>query len=222
MAQKILLVDDHELFINGLKLMLSINPNLEVVGQCRDGYQAIEYVQDNEVDIILLDINMPKINGYETTLEIRKHDQDIKIIALTMFIEHHNITKMLEAGVNGYVHKNTNAEILFEAIDKVMHYEYHVPSESAYLLEEYLRKKKDAEKGYHKFKYHILTEREKEVLRYIINGYTNQEIADEIYLSTRTVDTHRQNIMSKLNIKNTASLVKYALENKVYLGLELE
>lgn len=221
MSVSILLVDDHALFLAGLQLMLGANEQVEIKGVAKNGKEALQFLENNNsIDIVLMDINMPVMNGYETSIELAQHYPEIKIIALSMYVEHTNIKKMLEAGVHGYVYKNADSVTLLNAIEKVMMDDYYVEEEAQYILTDYLGKKKDVSKGYHKFKKFELTKREKEIVALIINGLTNQEIAKSLFVSNRTVDTHRKNVLSKLGLKNTATLVKYALDNKVYLGID--
>ncbi len=221
MTYSLLLVDDHTLFLDGLQLMLGSNKKVEIIGVANNGEEALDILKTNDtIDLILMDINMPVMNGYETSMEVAKMYPNIKVIALSMYIEHTNIKKMLEAGVHGYVYKNADAQTLMEAVETVMQDEYFVEDEAQYILNDYLGKKKDESKGYHKFKKFELTNREKEIVKLIIQGMTNQEIANTLFVSIRTVDTHRKNVLSKLDLKNTATLVKYALDNKVYLGID--
>ncbi len=221
MAFSILLVDDHSLFLDGLQLMLGSNKKINIVGVCNNGKEGLEFLEtNNKIDLVLMDINMPVMNGYETSLELSKLYPDIKIIALSMYVEHTNIKKMLEAGVKGYVYKNADAETLCTAIDEVMNEQYYIEEEAQYILKDYLSKLKDESKGYYKFNNFELTKREKEIVGLITDGLTNNEIASKLFVSNRTVDTHRKNVLSKLGLKNTATLVKYAIENKVYLGID--
>lgn len=221
MAVSILLVDDHAMFLDGLQLMLGSNKKIAIEGVCHNGKEALDFLKKGKsIDLILMDINMPIMNGYETSIELAQHYPNIKIIALSMYVEHTNIKKMLEAGVHGYVYKNADSMTLLSAIDTVMKDDYFIEEEAAYILREYLSKKKDERKGYHKFKKFELTKREKEIVKLIINGLTNQEIATTLFVSNRTIDTHRKNVLSKLGLKNTATLVKYAIDNKVYLGID--
>lgn len=220
MAFSLLLIDDHPLFLDGLQLMLGSNKNINIIGVCSNGKEALQFLETNsKVDLVLMDINMPIMNGYETSLHLSKQHPNIKIIALSMYVEHTNIRKMLEAGVSGYVYKNADAETLSTAIKTVMAEDYFIEEEAQYILKDYLNKVKDEEKGYYKFKNFELTKREKEIVKLIMEGLTNNEIANQLFVSSRTVDTHRKNVLSKLGLKNTATLVKYAMENKVYLGI---
>jgi DNA-binding NarL/FixJ family response regulator len=221
MAFSLLLIDDHSLFLDGLQLMLGSNKNIEIKGVAHHGKEALAFLEKNSnIDLILMDINMPVMNGYETCIELAVRYPQIKVIALSMYIEHTNIKKMLEAGVHGYVYKNADAETLHKAIDSVMQDDYYVEAEAQHILKDYLNKKKDESKGYFKFEKFELTNREKEIVQLIIEGLTNNEIATNLFISNRTVDTHRKNVLSKLGLKNTATLVKYAMENKVYLGMD--
>lgn len=214
----ILIADDHSMFLQGLKLMLTSDQH-RVTGTASNGEELIRVLEPDTTDIIILDINMPVLNGYEATIKIMKEYPDMRIIALSMLADATSVSKMLNAGVLGYLFKNANEEELLQCIDVVMLYDYYVTEEMYPVLIEYQKKKKDLEKGYGKTEYHSLSKREIEIVRLIVEGLTNQDIAERLYLSVRTVDTHRNNILTKLQLKNTAMLVKYAMEKGAFLGL---
>jgi len=213
---KLLIADDHNVLINGLKLILGVRSDFKVIAVANNGAEVIDLIKIERPDVLLLDINMPILNGYQT-LEIIKSDYpEVKVIVLTMLNDKRNVLNMLEAGAKAYLFKDTDDKNLFKAIDQVYQGGYYVSDGLENILEEFLCSHKYPDK---KSK-HILSSRELEIVSLIIDGNTNAEIADLLFLSTRTVDTHRKNIFYKLNLNNTALLVKYALENKAFLGLQ--
>lgn len=218
---KILIADDHVLFIKGLILLFQSEPDkYQIIGSVTNGEQVLNFISQNEVDIILIDINMPQMNGYEAIIESLKIKPQLKFIALTMIADPSSIKKVLSVGALGYLFKNVNVEELFACIDHVSEGGHFVTASMNHLLDEHYKKQKAIEKGYEKSNNNPLSIRELEILQLIIEGFTNNDIAEKLFLSSRTVDTHRKNILAKLNLKNTASLVKYALDNAPFLGLK--
>ncbi|WP_025145945.1 response regulator [Pedobacter jeongneungensis] len=213
---KILIADDHNVLINGLKLILAVRSDFKVIAVANNGAEVIDFIKNERPDVILLDINMPVLNGYQTLGILKSDYPDIKVIILSMLNDKRNVLNMLEAGAKGYLFKDTDDKHLFKAIDCVYNGEYYVSESLQNILEEFLLSNKYQDKK----NKHLLSSRELEIVSLIIEGNTNAEIADLLFLSTRTVDTHRKNIFYKLNLNNTASLVKYALENKAFLGLQ--
>jgi DNA-binding NarL/FixJ family response regulator len=216
MAVKILIADDHKVLINGLKLILAVRNDYEVVAIANNGMEVIDLLLHQSPDVILLDINMPVLNGYQTIKLIKTNHPNIKVIVLSMLNDKRSVLNMLEAGANGFLFKDTDDKHLFKAIDCVMNEEYYVSESLNDILDEFLnniKHKKPKTK-------HTLSAREMEIVNLIVEGNTNAQIADLLFLSTRTVDTHRKNIFHKLDLNNTASLVKYAMENKIFLGYE--
>ncbi|WP_316829602.1 response regulator transcription factor [Pedobacter aquatilis] len=213
---KILIADDHNMLINGLKLILAVRSDFNVIGTANNGVEAIEQIKKDTPDIVLLDINMPRLNGYQTLQILKEEYPHIKVIVLSMTAERKSVLNMLEAGANAYLFKNTDDKTLFKAIDVVLKGKYFVSTEIQDVLEEFLTGNKNPAK---RTSQKLLSAREIEIVKLITDGNTNSEIADILFLSVRTVDTHRKNILYKLGINNTASLVKYVLENKIFLGL---
>ncbi|RZJ78899.1 response regulator transcription factor [Pedobacter sp. Leaf250] len=216
MAVKILIADDHKVLINGLKLILAVRKDFSVIAIANNGIEVIDLLHNENPDLILLDINMPMLNGYQTIKIIKTDYPTIKVIVLSMLNDKRSVLNMLEAGANGFLFKDTDDKHLFKAIDCVMDGKYYVSESLNDILEEFLnnlRHKKTKTK-------HTLSAREMEIVNLIVEGNTNVQIADILFLSTRTVDTHRKNIFHKLDLNNTASLVKYAIENKMFLGYE--
>ena len=223
MSQKkpihILIADDHTMFANGLKMILGTNTQFNVDLYAANGIDALACLRANEVDVVLMDINMPVLNGYETTLLAAKEFPQLKIVALSMLSDKSSVLKMLEAGAMGYIFKNAGEDELIKAIETVMDGSYYVTEDMTDVLNKFEKLQKDISKGYAKHSQNILSQREVEILKLIIDGLTNNDIADKLFLSNRTVDTHRKNILAKLELKNTAALVKYAVENKAFLGI---
>lgn len=213
---KILIADDHNVLINGLKLIFAVRDDFKIISVANNGQEVIDLVKSECPDVILLDINMPVLNGYQT-LEILKSDYpEIKVIILSMLNDKRNVLNMLEAGAKGYLFKDTDDKQLFNAIEMIQQGGYYVSEDLQSILDEFLANSKCADKKNKQ----LLSSRELEIVSLIVDGNTNAEIANLLFLSTRTVDTHRKNIFHKLNLNNTALLVKYALENKAFLGLQ--
>ncbi|MDR5694613.1 MAG: response regulator transcription factor [Armatimonadota bacterium] len=204
-AIRILIVDDHALFREGIRMILEAQPDIEVVGEAEDGEQALALVEEVRPDVVIMDIAMPGIGGLEATRRIKAAHPEVRILALTMHDHKEYVLPMLGFGASGYVVKRAAASELVQAIRSVYKDEsYLYPSVAKALLEEYRRRVPAGEED-------GLTEREQEVLRLIAEGLTNQEIAQRLYLSVRTVETHRKNIMEKLGLHTSADLVRYAI-----------
>lgn len=217
---KILLVDDHILFMKGLHMLLNVVPDkYNVCGYATNGKMALDILSETEIDVILMDINMPVLNGYEAMFKIREKHPNVKIVALTMHAEDACIMKILEAGALGYLFKNVDEKEFFDCIETVHDNMHYITENRKHVLQDYLKKKKNIDMGYTKVNQHPLSNREIEIVKFIMQGKTNPEIADILFLSLRTVDTHRKNILSKLEINNAAALVKYASDNAPFLGL---
>lgn len=207
---KILLVDDHALFREGIRALLAAEPDIHVVGEAADGMQAIELAEKLSPDIIVMDLVMPGMNGMQAAQLLRDRHPDIKILILSMYDDDDYVCQILRAGVAGYVLKRAAGEDLLRAIREVekggsaLH-----PTVAAKLIKDYVRRsrstaQKDADS--------LLTARESEVLKLVAEGNTNQQIADILGLGRKTVDTHRTNIMRKLDLHDVTGLVKYALK----------
>ncbi len=216
---QILLADDHNMFVEGLKMLLSGYPGFQVAAIAGNGSEALAILRDTSIDIVVMDINMPGMSGYQATIEIAAHFPEIHVLILSMLGDEASVAKMLEAGARGYLFKNAGAEELAAAIHTVAEGGYFVTAEMQPALEAFLKKKRSRSWGLSPVETNPLSAREIEIVRHILAGQTNQEIAVELFLSPRTVDTHRKNILAKLQVKNTAALVKYATEKKAFLGL---
>jgi DNA-binding NarL/FixJ family response regulator len=209
----LLIADDHQLFVDGLRRILETEKMFGEIHGVNNGLQVLEHVRTHQVDCIIMDINMPLMNGLETTKQLKKENPEIKIIVVSMECDVVIVSKMLKAGADAFVNKDTGKEELMTAFGKIAENEKYVSPDIAKNLFAYLsyRKKNVTEDEKH------LTPREIEIIRHIADGETNAAIAAKLFLSVVTVDTHRKNILSKLELKNTAALVKYAVENKLLL-----
>ncbi|HLP33957.1 MAG TPA: response regulator transcription factor [Bacteroidia bacterium] len=206
---KIAIADDHQMFIDGLQSLLKGNKNMSVSCVANNGEALLQALEKSSVDVILMDVNMPVMDGIEATKQVKQKHPDTRVIMLTMFSSKDYIEKLLRAGANGYILKNTGKEELTTAIERVMQGESYFSKEVTERIMEGLQGKK-AENNPHMVE---LTEREKDVLRLIAQELTSHEIADKLFISFHTVETHRKNLISKLQVKNIAGLVKYAVQN---------
>jgi len=204
---RILLADDHQMFIDGVKAVLHLYPHFNVVAECATGQQAVVYVQENTVDIAVMDVNMPVMDGIEATRILKESNPDLKIVVVTMHHELSVIQRLLRAGADTYLLKNTGADELVMALEKTWKGEPYTSPAIAQAMTEALRLQKRSSQVTA-----LLTPRESEVLTLIADGLTNAEIADKVSLSVNTVDTHRKNLLAKLGLRNTAQLIRYAVE----------
>ena len=205
---RVMIVDDHQIFIDGLKSLLQGIENIKISATASSGEEALRKLSEVEVDVILMDIGMDGIDGVETTKLITKDYSTVKVIALTMFGHGVYIEKMLKAGARGYVLKNTTKEELINAIEVVNKGQTYY---SAQVAQSLINKMS----GDNSILIIKLTERELEILKMIAKQHNNKEIAALLMVSQYTVDTHRKNILRKLGLKNTAGLIKYAMENNL-------
>ncbi len=209
---KVLIADDHQVFRDGIESILEDVEGMEVVAQAEDGKIVLEKLKTITPDVILMDISMGDANGIETTQIVKKDYPQIKVLVLSMHEETDYIVKMLEAGASGYLLKDAGSNEMIKAIQEVYSGgTYYSQQVSAAIVSRLTNrnKKKEKQKGI------TLTRRETEILELITNEYTNPEIAEKLFISIRTVDTHRRNLLEKLNVKNTAGLVKYALRHGI-------
>lgn len=204
----VLLADDHAVFREGIRLLLETRGGFEVVGEAATGEEAVGLARSLRPDVVLMDIGMPGMNGLEATRLIRNDNAESRVLILTMHGTDEYFFSALDAGASGYVLKEAASSDLVSAIESVDRGGMFLyPSLATKLVEEYLRR---VGSGEEKSSYESLTPREREVLQFIGEGRTNQEIADSLGLSIHTVQTHRIHIMNKLGLHNRAQLVSYA------------
>jgi DNA-binding NarL/FixJ family response regulator len=209
---RLLIVDDHKIFRDGVRALLNEDPEIDVTAEANDGAEALEIAKKQNFDVVLMDIRMPGMNGIEATALLKGNFPDIRILALSMYDEDHHIMEMLQAGARGYVLKNTGKKELITAIKTLAAGDSYFSKEVSTKIFEHLgsgRKDRVRKKGTNLIP---LTRRELEILKLIAEELTNQEIADQLFISIRTVDTHRRNLLQKLNVKNTAGLVRHAYQ----------
>lgn len=207
---KVLLVDDHKIVRDGIKLMLEPQAGIDVVAEAESGEKVSEILKQSPVDVIVMDINMPKMNGIVTTKLVKDKHPQIKVLALTMSSDDSHIRQMVQAGASGYIMKSAGREELTNAIHEVMEGKHYFSDQATQSIMMDLVKNKGKSSSPEPI--HI-TERELEVLQMIVKEHTNQEIAEKLYISPRTVDAHRRNLLQKTGARNTAGLVKYAFQH---------
>jgi DNA-binding NarL/FixJ family response regulator len=209
----IIIVDDHKIFRDGLILLLNNFDFVSVVGQASNGEEFLELIDEVVPDIALMDINMPKMNGIEATKQALKKYPEIKIIALTSFADDEYIEQMISAGVEGYMLKRSDIEDFEKAIKKVAKGGSYFSSEIIKVISRNLHK--DKERKSREQKLTKLTSREKQILHLICKGLNNEQIAESIYLSPKTVEKHKSNLFQKTETFNTVNLVIYAFKNQL-------
>ena len=203
---KVLIADDHEILRYGISTFLNSAENINVVGEASSGDECIELFKQKDPDVCVLDISMPGKNGIETTKAIREIDPNVKVLILSMHIDKGILDQVLEAGINGYLLKDTEKTELLHGIESIAKGQQVFSDPIQKLItKSYLNGGRTPHDS--------ITSRELEVLQLIVEGYSSKLIADKLNISPRTVDTHRGNIMQKLNIPNAAGLVRYAMEN---------
>ncbi|HET6847082.1 MAG TPA: response regulator transcription factor [Anaerolineales bacterium] len=210
---RLLLVDDHAVVRSGLKMLLTAEADLEIVGEAGTAVEAIELAGRTSPDVILMDIGLPDLSGIEATREIKKRFPRMAVVALTIHEDQEYFFKMLDAGAVGYVPKRAAPEELERAIRAAAQGEvYLYPSLAKLLVTDYLNQEHPASE---KAQLDGLTAREREVLTYLAEGTTNEEIAVSLVISPKTVERHRENIMQKLNLHSRAELVRYAIRKGI-------
>ena len=207
---RVLIVDDHRIVIDGLKLLLGSEAGIDVAGAAPNGKEALAFLQKKKVDIVLMDINMPEMNGIETCKLMQAEHPTIAVIALTMVQDASMIRKMLKAGAKAYLMKNASKQELLKAIQTVYEGGTYYAKEVSEIIFRDLKGEKASRAPFPK-----LSRREKQILHMIIDEMTTAEIAEQLHISFGTVETHRRNIMNKLGARNTAGMVRIAIENNL-------
>jgi two-component system response regulator NreC len=209
---RLLLVEDHAVVRAGLRMLLGADPELEITGEAENGAEGVRMALELQPDVILMDISMPDMNGIEATRRIKAAVPSVAVLALTMHEDDQYFFEMLAAGASGYVPKRAAPDDLIAAIHAVANGGMFLfPSLARVLVKDYLDRtsRHGAEPGR---PFEMLTDREREVLALIAQGLPNQEIADRLVISIKTVNRHRENIMAKLNLHSRVELVRYAIE----------
>ena len=204
----VFIVDDHPVVIEGIHSLLQNEKDIAWVGQAMNAASCLGFFVNNTADVVLMDISMPDMDGVELCAVMKERYPGIMILGLSTFNQGLYIKKMVENGASGYILKNSSKEDLINAIHAVHEGHIYFSGEVGMALQEYQKSAAARELP-------VLTAREKEVLELIAEGYTNPQIAEKIFLSPFTVDSHRKNLLAKLGVKNTASLIRLAVEKKL-------
>jgi len=208
---KLLLCDDHTLFREGIKAIIRDEPSIEIVGEAADGRQAVEKARQLHPDVVLMDIAMPDLSGFDATRRILQDNSRTKVIILTMYEEEEVINRCLGAGASGYVLKDAPRAHLIHAIDVVNKGGQYMSSRALKkVVNQYVKGAKTKVTGYER-----LSNREREVLKLLADGLALKEIAEHLVLSVKTVDAHKTNLMRKLDLHDRSQLIKYAIQRKL-------
>lgn len=215
MTIRILITDDHQLFREGIANLLAASPQIEIVDQAENGQEAIEKARKLKPDIVIMDLSLPIINGVDATRILHKELPGTKVLVLSMHADKNYIKEALEAGAFGYLFKDCTYDQLIEAINTVYHGKKYLSDKiTEVLIQDYLKKDEEIHD-----KSPELSERESEILKLIAEGKSTREISDLLFISIKTVGTHKQHILEKLKLKSTAGLIKYAIKKGI-VGLE--
>ena len=206
---KVLLTDDHQIILDGLQSLLKNAAEITVIAEANNGREALRMLELLQTDVVLMDIDMPVMNGIEALKEIRRRFPKVKVIILSMHSETGMIRSLMDLGAQGYLLKSCSQEELFTAIRKVARGQsFFSPDVTLSLL-----RHDGGERTIKEARNELLTDRESEILKLIVAGFSNKEIGEKLFISHRTVDTHRTNIMKKLNVSNIAGLISYAIRH---------
>lgn len=211
---KILIADDHAMFVDGIESILNKEDDIQVIDKCFDGPSVLRKIISNPPDLVLLDINLPGMNGIEVSQKIIKDHPKVKILAISMFNEESFVTEILNNGAQGYILKNTGREELLLAIRTIHDGKTFFSKDVTNTIMKSLMKRRKESTATTKLIPKI-SRREKEVLKLIVEEFTTQEIANELFISLKTVESHRSSLLNKLNARNTAGLVRITMENKL-------
>lgn len=210
---EIVIAEDHTILRQGLRALLSSDPDFEVVGEAEDGRAAVRSVETLSPDLLLMDLSMPRMNGMEAITEIKKRSPDTRIVVLTVHKGEEYVLSALRAGADGYVLKDAGRDELVTAVKKVLEGKrYLSPDISDKVIEGYLEGRRSSKD---QTPWDTLTQREREILKLIAEGYKNKEIAEHLFISLKTVEKHRSNLMRKLDLHNTAALTAFAMEKGI-------
>ncbi len=201
---KVFIVEDHSVVVEGLLVMIQNQPTIRVVGTASNATDCLTFLLNNTADVILMDINLPDMNGVELCKEVKTKYSSVMVLGLSTFNQGLYMSKIMESGASGYLLKNVSTQELTEAITTVAGGGVYFSFEAGKTYKATLEKNSSTP---------VLTKREKEILKLITEGFTNLQMAQQLFISIDTVDTHRKNLYTKLNVKNTALLIRYAIDH---------
>ncbi len=211
MAIKVLIADDHHVVRRGLVFFLKTQPEIEIIGEAKNGLEAVEMMQTHKPDVVLMDLDMPVMNGIEATRQIKLNYPDVKIMILTSFSDQDHVIPAIEAGASGYQLKDIEPDILVQAITQLMKGEHQLHPKATTHLLTHLTNKNNTERQ----PLEELTKRELEVLREIAKGKSNKEIASSLFITEKTVKTHVSNLLSKLELADRTQAALYAVRHGI-------
>jgi DNA-binding NarL/FixJ family response regulator len=214
----ILLAEPQKIMREGIKSLLKDQPDIKIIGHAETGKDIIDQLSILPVNVVILDNSQTEMNGIETTKYIKEHYREVKVLATSAFEDQDNMMLMFEAGAEGYILKRSGVEDLIKAIKRISEGNSYLCSDMAFGIIGKLKENRSSISKKEHAKVPELSPREQEVLHLISEGYTNSEIAEKIFSSKRTVETHRKNIITKTETRNTASLIKYAIFNQMILN----
>lgn len=203
---KVFIVDDHPMVIEGMTSMILKEPTIELVGYAMNAASCLGYFVEHKADVVLMDINLPDKSGIDLCRELKLKRPEVNILAISSFNQGSYVKQMMEQGASGYIFKNVSREEFLEAVTKVAAGEEYLNFEAGFAMRE--EKKRTAQLP-------VLTKREKEVLQLIASGLTNPQIAEQLFVSQSTIDSHRKSLMTKMEVKNTVALLKFCVENEL-------
>ncbi|MFC1550853.1 response regulator [Candidatus Neomarinimicrobiota bacterium] len=210
MIKKILIADDHRLFRQGLKAIIEKLTDFEVVMEAINGKEALEGCKKFKPDLVIMDVTMPLMNGIEATRKIIEECENIRILALSAHVDRKFISEILTAGASGYLHKNCNQQELLDALEQLNNGNMYIcPDLTGIVVQDFVQNIKENQEPQH------LTSREYEVLQLVAEGLSTKEIAENLHLSIKTIETHRMHIMEKVNVTSVAALTKYAIREGI-------
>ncbi len=217
---RVAIADDHAMFVDGIESILKMEDSIKVIDRCFDGQSVFNMLKKQAIDVLLLDINLPDLSGIEVSKRLNTEFPNVKVIALSMHNEESIVSEMLKNGARGYILKNTGREELVQAIHTVAEGLTYFSKDVTETIMGSLTKKPAAKKNFALAP--KLSYREKQILSLIVKEYTNPEIAEQLFISLKTVETHRSNLISKLNVRNTAGLVRATIEYNLLEKFTLE
>ena len=218
MTRKIIIADDHALILDGIKSLISTDASLEFVGTSNDGEDVLRLIEETEeVDLLILDINMPRMDGIEVTKALKSRHPEIKVLILSMYNRSEFIKTLIAAGADGYILKDSSRDVLIEAIQTLCRGERYFSKE---ILENLIDSYVETDKSRDLIRVE-LSDREKEVVKLIAEEKSTAEIAEALFLSVHTINSHRKSILNKLDVKNTAGIFRYAIQTGIIKGFDL-